>query len=282
MMAKKRNAEDKASKPAAEPTGRLIPNVSLSRTARAGEKTEDEKLLQRPRGATPVPRMPEQAAFTQADPWRTLRITGEFVHAFDALAEVGAAVSVFGSARTAPEDPMYEAARDLGRRLAQAGFAVITGGGPGIMEAANRGAQEAGGFSIGLNIELPKEQGINPFVDIAVNFRYFFCRKTMFLKYAEGFVLFPGGFGTLDEMFEALTLIQTRKVQRFPVVLFGSGYWKGLLEWMQQHLALTSRIDADDLKLVLVTDSTEEACRLISDCYMNECWSAVPTNQDVR
>src|SRR5688572_26762826 len=211
-------------KPNAE-TGKGIPNVSLSRAARAGEKTEDELLLQRPKHARPVPRAAEQAAFTRDDPWRVLRIMGEYVHGFDALAEVAAAVTVFGSARTPESDPMYAAARDLGRRLAEAGFAVVTGGGPGIMEAANRGARDAGGLSVGCNIELPHEQAVNPYVDLAVNFRYFFCRKTMFVKYAEGFVLFPGGFGTLDEMFESLTLIQTGKVQRFPVVLFGSAFW---------------------------------------------------------
>src|SRR5205085_7148146 len=167
-------------------------------------------------------------------PWRVLRIMGEYVHGFDALAEVGAAVTVFGSARTPPSDPMYDAARQAGHRLAGMGFAVITGGGPGIMEAANRGAREAGGLSIGCNIELPREQGLNAYVDVAVNFRYFFCRKTMFMKYSEGFVLFPGGFGTLDELFEALTLIQTGKIKRFPVVLFGTGYWGGLLHWLRE------------------------------------------------
>jgi uncharacterized protein (TIGR00730 family) len=247
----------------------LIPNVSLSRTARAGEHTEDELLLQRPKRPEPVPIVREQAAFTREDPWRILRIMGEFVHAFDALAEVAAAVSVFGSARTPESDPMYAAARDLGRRLAAAGFAVITGGGPGIMEAANRGARDAGGLSVGCNIELPREQGMNPYVDIAVNFRYFFCRKTAFLKYAEGFVLFPGGFGTLDELFEALTLMQTRKVQRFPIVLYGSTYWKGLLDWIRAELVLSGKIDAEDEGLVTVTDSTEEACRQILDAYRN-------------
>src|SRR5436305_7805015 len=161
---------------------------------------------------------------------------GEYDHSFDALAEVGAAIAIFGSARTPPTDPMYEAARDLARCLAAEGFAVITGGGPGIMEAGNRGAREAGGLSVGCNIELPREQGMNPYVDLAVNFRYFFCRKTAFLKYAEGFVLFPGGFGTLDELFEALTLMQTRKVQRFPIVLYGSAYWNGLLDWIRREL----------------------------------------------
>ncbi|HYT88250.1 MAG TPA: TIGR00730 family Rossman fold protein, partial [Gemmataceae bacterium] len=247
----------------------LIPNVSLNRTARAGEHTEDELLLQRPKRPEPVPRVREQAAFTHDDPWRVLRIMGEFVHAFDALAEVGAAVTVFGSARTPPADPMYAAARDLGRRLAEAGFAVITGGGPGIMEAANRGARDAHGLSIGCNIELPKEQGINSYVDLAVNFRYFFCRKTAFLKYAEGFVLFPGGFGTLDELFESLTLMQTRKVQRFPIILYGTAYWKPLLDWIRGELVTGDKIAAEDVGLLTVTDSTAEACREILEAYRN-------------
>jgi uncharacterized protein (TIGR00730 family) len=254
----------------------LIPNISLSRTARTGQKTEDEKLLERPRHPRPAPRAPAQAEFTHGDPWRVLRILGEFVHGFDALAEVGAAVAVFGSARTPEADPMYQAARHVGRQLAEAGFAVITGGGPGIMEAANRGAREANGLSIGCNIELPKEQGINPYVSIAVNFRYFFCRKTMFVKYAEGFVLFPGGFGTLDELFESLTLIQTRKIQRFPVVLFGSSYWQGLVDWLRQQARARGNIDADDLNLFTVTDSPEEACRRLLECYQNECWALKP------
>jgi uncharacterized protein (TIGR00730 family) len=262
---------------APEPTA-PIPNVSLSRAARTGKRTEDELLLERPRLPRPVARVPAQAAFTHADPWRVLRIQGEFVHGFDALAEVGSAVCVFGSARTPPGDPMYEAARDLGRRLAASGFAVITGGGSGIMEAANRGAREGGGLSIGCNIELPHEQQVNAYVDIAVNFRYFFCRKTMFMKYAEGFVLFPGGFGTLDELFEALTLIQTGKVSRFPLLLFGSAYWRGLLDWVRGQVLAEGNIDADDLRLLHVTDSPEEACRLLLDCYANECWK-VPQNE---
>ena len=164
---------------------------------------------------------------------------------------------------------MYAAAREVGRRLAEAGFAVITGGGPGIMEAANRGAREAHGLSIGCNIELPHEQGTNPYVDVAVNFRYFFCRKTMFVKYSEGFVLVPGGFGTLDELFEALTLSQTGKITRFPVVLFGAAYWRGLLDWIRQGLVAETKIDAADLDLLTVTDSTEHACGLILDYYCN-------------
>ncbi len=251
-----------------------IPNVSLSRAARAGEKTEDELLLQRPKHPEPVARVPAQAAFTHDDPWRVLRIMGEYVHGFDALAEVGAAIAVFGSARTPVDDPMYRAARELGRRLVEAGFAVITGGGPGIMEAANRGAREGGGLSVGCNIELPHEQAVNPYVDLSVNFRYFFCRKTMFVKYAEGFVLFPGGFGTLDELFESLTLIQTRKIQRFPVVLFGSRFWRGLIDWISGQLLPAGKIDPEDVRLLTMTDSAEEACRMLVDCYRQECWKA--------
>lgn len=267
-------------RPAAKPdTSSLIPNVSLSRTARTGEATEDELLLQRPKKARPMPRTPELAEFTRGDPWRVLRIMGEYVHGFDALAEVGAAISVFGSARTPPTDPMYEAARAVGRCLAEAGFAVITGGGPGIMEAANRGAHEAGGLSVGCNIELPHEQGTNAYVNLAVNFRYFFCRKTMFVKYAEGFVLFPGGFGTLDELFEALTLIQTRKVQRFPVILFGSDYWRGLVDWLKGVVLAGTKIDAADLELLVVSDSPEQACQILLDCYQNECWKPATPEQ---
>jgi uncharacterized protein (TIGR00730 family) len=244
-----------------------VPNPSLSRAARTQKPTEDELLLQRPKQPRPVPRVPAQAEFTTGDPWRVLRIMGEYVHGFDSLAEVAAAVSIFGSARTSPTDPMYQAARDVSSRLARAGFAIITGGGPGIMEAANLGAREAQGLSIGLNIELPHEQGTNPHVEVAVNFRYFFCRKTMFLKYSEGFVLFPGGYGTLDEFFEALTLIQTGKVRRFPIVLFGSTYWSGLLKWMRQHLRDEGRIDPRDLDLMTLTDSPETACAVIVQSY---------------
>jgi uncharacterized protein (TIGR00730 family) len=250
-----------------------IPNVALSRAARMGEKTEDELLLERPKRKAPTPRVPEQAEFTHGDPWRALRIMGEFVHAFDSLAEVGAAVTIFGSARTTAADPMYAAARELGERLAKAGFAVITGGGPGIMEAANRGTHEAGGLSIGCNIELPKEQVLNPYVNVSVDFRYFFCRKTMFMKYSEGFVLFPGGFGTLDELFEALTLIQTRKIPRFPVILFGADYWKGLFDWLRKVVNASGKIDAGDLALVHVTDSAAEACALLVDAYRTEAWN---------
>jgi uncharacterized protein (TIGR00730 family) len=252
---------------AARPDSEPVANPSLSRAARTGEATEDELLLVRPKYAQPVPRVPAAAAFTQDDPWRVLRILGEYVHGFDALAEVGAAVAVFGSARTPETDPMYQAAREIAGRLARLGFAIITGGGPGTMEAANRGAREARGLSIGCNIELPREQGMNAYVDVAVNFRYFFCRKTMFVKYSEGFVLFPGGFGTLDEFFEALTLIQTGKVRRFPVVLFGSSYWAGLMAWIRERVSAEGKIDAGDLDLVVVTDSVDEVCRIVYLAY---------------
>ena len=194
-----------------------------------------------------------------ADPWRVLRILSEFVEGFDALSGLGPAVSVFGSARTPRDDPFYEAARQTGAALAKKGFAVITGGGPGIMEAANRGCKEAGGVSVGCTIELPNEQGTNQYVDLGVDFRYFFARKTMFVKYARGFVIFPGGFGTLDELFESLTLSQTGKIEHFPVVLFGREYWSGLLEWIRTQGLPRAYLGASDLDLLRVTDDPEEA-----------------------
>jgi uncharacterized protein (TIGR00730 family) len=250
------------------PAEAFVANPSLSRKARTGQRTEDQLLLERPKHHRPVPLVPAQAEFTHNDPWRVLRIMGEYVHGFDALAEVGAGVAIFGSARTAESDPMYQAARRVAALLAEAGFAVITGGGPGIMEAANRGAREAGGLSIGCNIELPLEQGVNAYVDVAINFRYFFCRKTMFVKYSEGFVLFPGGYGTLDELFEALVLIQTHKIKRFPVVLFGAAYWQGLLDWIRQRVLIEAKIDAADVGLLTVTDSPEEACATVLNAYL--------------
>jgi hypothetical protein len=250
-----------------------IVNPSLSRAARAGQPMEDALLLNRPKRHEPQPRDPEQAEFTKGDPWRVLRIQSEFVHGLNALADIGAAVSIFGSARIGAEHPMYAAARELGACLAKAGFAVITGGGPGIMEAANRGAHEAGGVSVGCNIELPHEQRINPYAELAVNFRYFFVRKMMFVKYAEGFVLFPGGFGTLDELFEALTLIQTEKLGLFPVVLFGSAYWQGLLDWLRNMTLTSGYISPEDLQLFRVTDSTAEACEILLEAYRTESWN---------
>lgn len=197
----------------------------------------------------------------------------ELVHGFNALADIDAAITIFGSARVAPEHPMYLAARELGRLLAKEGFAVITGGGPGIMEAANRGAREAGGISVGCNIELPYEQKMNAYADVAVNFRYFFVRKLMFIKYAEGFVLFPGGFGTLDELFEALTLIQTKKLGRFPVVLFGSEYWRGLLEWLRGVTLAEYHILPEDLDLFVVSDSPKETCKVLLEAFQLESWN---------
>jgi uncharacterized protein (TIGR00730 family) len=201
--------------------------------------------------------------WVHTDPWRVLRIQSEFVEGFGLLAELPAAVSVFGSARTAPDHPEYAVAQQLGGALAQAGFAVITGGGPGSMEAANRGASEAGGISVGLGIELPFEQRLNDWVDIGINFRYFFARKTMFVKYAQAFVILPGGFGTLDEMFEALTLVQTKKVTRFPVILIGTAYWSGLVNWLRDTVAADGNIGARELGLLYVTDDVDDAVRRI-------------------
>ncbi|HET7659640.1 MAG TPA: TIGR00730 family Rossman fold protein [Oryzihumus sp.] len=198
-----------------------------------------------------------------ADPWRVMRIQSEFVEGFGALAELGPAVSVFGSARTRPDDPAYALGVEVGRTLVEAGYAVITGGGPGAMEAANKGALEAGGTSVGLGIELPFEQGLNRYVDLGVNFRYFFARKTMFVKYAQGFIVLPGGFGTLDELFEALTLVQTRKVTSFPLVLMGRDYWGGLLDWLRGTAGAAGTITLKDIDLLHLTDDADEAVDII-------------------
>jgi len=197
--------------------------------------------------------------WVHTDPWRVLRIQSEFVEGFGALAELGPAVSVFGSARIAPEDPMYEAARATAEKLCEAGYAVITGGGPGIMEAANRGASECGGVSVGLGIELPHEQGLNDWVDIGINFRYFFVRKTMFVKYAQGYVVFPGGYGTMDELFEALTLAQTQKVTSFPIVLFGTAYWGGLIDWLRNTMLVDGKVGELDIDMLHLTDDVDDA-----------------------
>ena len=197
------------------------------------------------------------------DPWRVLRIQSEFVDGFGALAELGPAVAVFGSARTAPDNPSWAVADDIGRRLAEAGFAVITGGGPGMMEAANKGAVDADGVSVGLGIELPFESGLNPYVELGVNFRYFFVRKTMFVKYSQGFVVLPGGFGTFDELFEALTLVQTRKVTSFPIVLVGRDYWSGLIDWLRDTVLAQGNVNAADLDMVTVTDDPAEAVQVM-------------------
>ena len=199
------------------------------------------------------------ADWLHSDPWRVMRIQAEFVEGFGALAELGPAISVFGSARTRPDDPTYQMAVEVGVGLARAGYAVITGGGPGMMEAANRGCHEAGGISVGLGIELPHEQGMNDYVDLGVNFRYFFARKTMFVKYSDGFVVMPGGMGTLDELFEALTLVQTQKISSFPIVLVDGGYWGGLLEWVRTAMIERGVISPADPDLLHVVDDAGEA-----------------------
>jgi uncharacterized protein (TIGR00730 family) len=215
--------------------------------------TTDQRLLES-RGSTD---------WVHSDPWRVLRIQSEFVDGFGTLAELGPAVSVFGSARTPRDHPLYAVAETLGAELAQAGLAVITGGGPGVMEAANKGAAEAGGISVGLGIELPFESSLNAWVNLGINFRYFFVRKTMFVKYAQGFVVLPGGFGTMDELFEALTLLQTKRVTTFPVVLFDRGYWSGLVDWMRRTLLERGSVSAPDLDLFAVTDDVTEAVETV-------------------
>jgi hypothetical protein len=231
-------------------SGRVTYRPKASAMLTVHARTEDERLL----ASSPRP------AFLDSDPWRSLRILAEFVEGFDALAAIGKAVTIFGSARLHEGDPYYAKARELAGLLAKEGFAVITGGGPGIMEAANRGCHEAGGLSIGCNIELPHEQAVNPYVDLGVEFRYFFARKTMFVKYADGFAIFPGGFGTLDELFESVTLIQTGKIRHFPVVLVGKEYWSGLLDWLRKEAVARETIAPEDLDLVRVTDDMDEAC----------------------
>jgi hypothetical protein len=212
--------------------------------------TADERLLKSPTA--------EQAQFLHSDPWRVLRIQSEFVKGFDALAGLGRAVTIFGSARTSLDDPMYLATVETGRLLGEAGFSIITGGGPGIMQAGNQGAREAGVTSVGLNIELPFEQHINPFTDIDVEFRYFMVRKTMLVKYAQAFVIFPGGFGTLDELMEAITLIQTGKIRNFPLILFGRSYWQGLIDWLRGTVLARGNISPEDMDLMVLTDSPVE------------------------
>ncbi|HEX4459334.1 MAG TPA: TIGR00730 family Rossman fold protein [Polyangia bacterium] len=218
-----------------------------------GRPTADAHLL-----ATPA----ESLDFTTTDPWRVLRIMGEFVSGFDALADVGPAVTIFGSARTVESDPDYAAARKTAALIGKAGYTIISGGGPGIMEAANRGARDAGAGSVGLNIELPYEQHVNPYVDYSIDFRYFFVRKTMLVKYSQAFVIFPGGFGTLDELFESLVLIQTGKIHNFPVVLYNRGYWQGMIDWLRATMLPGGKIAAADLDLLLLADTPQEAARL--------------------
>jgi uncharacterized protein (TIGR00730 family) len=226
----------------------------LKRRREAEESTTTDQHLLDSRGASD---------WVHTDPWRVMRIQAEFIEGFGALAELGPAISVFGSARTGPEHPSYEVGEQVGRLLAEAGFAVITGGGPGTMEAANKGASQAGGVSVGLGIELPFESGLNQWVDKGINFRYFFARKTMFVKYSQGFVVLAGGLGTLDELFEALTLVQTRKVTRFPIVLVGVAYWSGLLDWLRDTAMADGKIAQKDLDMLTLTDDIDDVVRLM-------------------
>ncbi|MEN3268781.1 TIGR00730 family Rossman fold protein [Pseudonocardia sp.] len=231
--------------------------VVLRREYRNESSTTDQRLLDS-RGPSD---------WVHTDPWRVLRIQAEFVEGFGTLAELPRAVTVFGSARTGPDHPEYAQGLALGTALAEAGFAVITGGGPGVMEAANRGCSEAGGLSVGLGIELPFEQGLNNWVDLGINFRYFFARKTMFVKYSQAFVCLPGGFGTLDELFEAMTLVQTKKVTKFPVVLLGKDYWQGLFDWIAGPVLKTGKIGEKDLALLHLTDDVDDAVKVVHEAY---------------
>jgi len=245
--------------------------------------TEDERLLSRPAQplVSPTEAIPQEQIrlqehaferamhfdFTHTDPWRVFRIMSEFVDGFDELAQIPPSIAIFGSARTKPDDSAYAAAVETARLLATAGFGIITGGGPGIMEAGNKGAQAGDNVSIGCNIELPFEQGSNPFLDISLDFRYFFVRKTMFVKYAEAFIIFPGGFGTMDELFEALTLIQTRKVSHFPVILYDSKYWAGLINWIRDTMLPSNKVGPDDIGLLMLSDDPQEICKIVIDAY---------------
>ena len=226
----------------------------IRREAQVQQTTTDQRLLAG-KGDT---------GWVHTDPWRVMRIQAEFVEGFGTLAEVGPAIGVFGSARTAKNSPMWQSGVEIGRALAQAGYAVITGGGPGIMEAVNKGAAQAGGVSVGLGIELPFEQSLNKHVTLGINFRYFFARKVMFLKYSRGFVVMPGGFGTFDELFEALTLVQTKKVTSFPIVLFGTAYWSPLLDWVRDSAVAGGYVSDIDLGLVTLTDSVDEVIRAVT------------------
>jgi uncharacterized protein (TIGR00730 family) len=248
--AQERSAEDK---PGEKQRGPVV----LRRQQRNENSTTDERLLDS-RGPSD---------WVHTDPWRVLRIQAEFVEGFGALAELPRAVTVFGSARTPAGHPEYELGRELGAALARDNFAVITGGGPGTMEAVNRGCQEAGGMSVGLGIELPFEQGLNDWVDLGINFRYFFTRKTMFVKYSQAFVCLPGGFGTLDELFEALTLVQTKKVTKFPVVLLGTEYWGGLYDWIEKTVLRSGKIGEQDMRLLYLTDEVDDAVKVVHEAY---------------
>jgi uncharacterized protein (TIGR00730 family) len=233
--------------------------------------TTDQRLLDR-RG---------QSDWVHTDPWRVLRIQAEFVEGFGLLAELGIAVSVFGSARSRRESPEYKLAEEISAGLVRAGYAVITGGGPGIMEAANKGAVEAGGVSVGLGIELPQESGLNDYVNVGVEFRYFFVRKTIFVKYSQAFVVLPGGFGTMDELFEALTLVATGKITRFPIVLVGSEYWGGLLTWLREKVLAEGKVHAEELELIKVVDEPEEVVKIITKAHAKADFVAPVPGTDV-
>jgi uncharacterized protein (TIGR00730 family) len=243
-------------KDGARPDGEQHPDPNAARP-----QTEDERLLE---GTADV-----LGPGSTTDAWRVFRILGEFVEGFEEMSTVGPCVSIFGSARVNDADPMYWACVETAKQLGEAGFGIITGGGPGLMEAANRGARMAGVTSVGCNIELPFEQRTNEYVDLSIDFRYFFVRKTMFVKYSQGFIIFPGGFGTMDELFEALVLVQTGKVRDFPIVLFGSEYWQGLLDWIDGPMATSGKISPEDMRLLFVTDSPGDAVKHVEENYRN-------------
>jgi len=232
--------------------------------------TTDQRLLDR-RGP---------ADWVHTDPWRVMRIQAEFVEGFGLLAELGPAVSIFGSARTSPSSAEYQTASSIATGLVSAGYAIITGGGPGIMEAANKGATDAGGVSVGLGIELPREQGLNDYVNIGLEFRYFFVRKTTFIKYSQAFVVMPGGFGTMDELFEAVTLVETGKITKFPIVLVGSAYWGGLIGWLREKAQAEGKISASDLDLLTVVDSAEDVVRVITKAHANAGFDAAQITEN--
>ncbi len=246
--------------------GTMLARMTQERRQR-NKPTEDRRLLR----AGPY----ADTSFLDSDAWRALRIEGEFVEGFDSLARLGAAVSVFGSARTKADDPVCVAAEELGRRLAHKGITVITGGGPGVMAAANKGAYEAGGVSVGLGIELPHEQDINDYCTVGLNFRYFFVRKTMFVKYAQAFVIFPGGLGTFDELFESLVLVQTGKIEHFPVILYGSSYWRPLIDWLSNTVLKRGTISPADLDLFRVTDNLDDVMSWIEQSFVDASAAAM-------
>ncbi len=247
------------------PSGPIKQRGRTTMRRRAFQRSTTDQRLLDSRGASD---------WVHTDPWRVMRIQSEFVEGFGTLAELGPAISVFGSARTSREDPMYALAERLGHALSLAGFAVVTGGGPGIMEAANKGASENGGLSVGLGIELPFEAGMNEYVELGVNFRYFFARKTMFVKYAQGFVVLPGGFGTFDELFEALTLVQTQKVTSFPIILMGSDYWAGLVKWIRETVVADGKVSDTDLDMFHVTDDVDEVVRIVQEAQVRHRFTA--------